>query len=36
VEEALDEGAAEARAQGHTMTLRRIEADRASLLAGSR
>jgi class 3 adenylate cyclase/tetratricopeptide (TPR) repeat protein len=36
VEEALDEGAAEARGRGHTMTLHRIEADRASLLAGSR
>jgi hypothetical protein len=36
VEEALDEGAAEARGRGHTMTLNRIEADRASLLTGTR
>jgi hypothetical protein len=35
VEEALDEGAAEARGMGHTMTLHRIEADRASLLTGT-
>jgi adenylate cyclase len=32
VEEALDEGAAEARARGHMMTLHKIEADRSSLL----
>jgi class 3 adenylate cyclase/tetratricopeptide (TPR) repeat protein len=35
VEEALDEGAAEARGRGHTMTLHRIEADRAALLTGT-
>jgi tetratricopeptide (TPR) repeat protein len=35
VEEALDEAAEAARSRGHLMTLRKIEADRASLLAAT-
>jgi tetratricopeptide (TPR) repeat protein len=36
VEEALDEGVAAARLRGHTMTLRKIEADRDTLLSATR